>query len=409
MNLPMRGFRERREAQALQDALERYERALGEGVDAGQARVDAGYGLGELARPFVLATSMADAATEITPDPAFARRVAMQIREAPLARREVARRTAPRFRLAPLAAAAAVLVAALVLIPSFGSLPGESLYAVKGAAEDARVWFASGPREARIRLSLANERFEEVEQLIDNSHVRVMGGPGILAAAVDLTDIDDPALAQLIEGALRNAGEQLEAAAQILTEEPATQQDLDDLVEVTTRGRTLATEVADELPNREQPPVYRAAVRLAKIEAKAKAAQQQQTDRTAEPTLEPCPTPSASPSPSPTPEPADGTPTPSASPTLTPGVDETQPTPTPTPEASTNPSTDPCATTEPTATPSPTPATDGTDASTAPSPTTPTDQQASTVDETDDGEPSSVSEEPRETHRRPLSPFGQQA
>jgi hypothetical protein len=404
----MRGFRERREAQALQDALERYERALGDGVDAGQARSDAGRGLGELNRPFALATSMAHAATEITPDPAFARRVAMQIREAPVARREVARRLAPRFRFAPFAAAAAVLVAALVLIPSFGSLPGESLYAVKGAAEDARVWFASGPREARIRLSLASKRFEEVEQLIDNSRVRVMGGPGILAVGMDLTDIDDPALARLIEGALRNAGEQLEAAAQILTEAPARQEDLDDLVAVTTRGRTLATEVADELPNPEQPPVLRTAVTLARIEAKAKAAQM--TNRAeAEPTLEPCPTPSASPSPSPSPTPAEPDATPTPTPTLTPGTDETEPTPSPTPEASESPSSDACVTAEPTATPSPTPAADGTDASTEPSPAAPSEEQAATVDESDDGEPSSVSEEPRETDRRTLSPFGGRA
>ena len=249
------------------------------------------------------------------------------------ARRDAAPRTAqvapPRGRPAPSAPRFSVrsarcrrsgLAAAVVLIPSFGALPGEPLYAVKGPSEDARVWFASGPREARIRLSLANERFEEVEQLIDNSHVRVMGGPGVLAARVDLTDIDDPALAHLIEGALRNAGEQLEAAARSSPRSRPTQQDLDDLVEVTTRGRTLATDVADELPNREQPPVCRAAVRLAKIEAKAKAAQQQhdRADRRADAGAVPVAV-RRSPSPSPTPDAADGTPTPSPSPTLTPG------------------------------------------------------------------------------------------
>ncbi len=405
MNRPLRGFRERRQAQSLQDALERYERALGEGVDVDQAHADAGRDLGELGRPFVLATSMAQAATEIAPDPAFARRVAMQIRHAPVNRREVVRHAAPRFRLAPLAAAAAVVAAALVLIPSLGSLPGEPLYAVKGAAEDARVWFARGPAEARVRLSLASKRFEEVEQLIADTRVQVMGGPGVLAAAVNLADIDDPALARLIEGALRNAGEQLEAAAEILTETPAPQEDLDALVEVTTRGRALANDVADDLPNLEQPPVRRAAVKLAKIEAKAKAAQMTSKD-TEEPSPEPCPTASASPTPSSTPN-ADATTSPT--PTLTPGTDETEPTASPTPEASASPSPSPCATSEPRPTPSPSPAPDGTDASTAPSPAAPSDDQAATVDESDDGEASSVSEEPRESHRRPFAPFGGQA
>jgi hypothetical protein len=270
---------------------------------------------------------------------------------------------------------------------------------VKGAAEDTRVWFASGPREARIRLSLANERFEEVEQLIDDSRVRVLGGPGVLAAGVNLADINDPELARLIEGALRNAGEQLEAAAKILTEEPAPKEDLDALVQVTTRGRALATDVADELPNPEQPPVLRAAVRLAKIEAKAKAAQKtaQVSD---EPTPEPCPTPSATPAPSPSPE--TGSESPSPSPTLTPGPDGTEPTTTPSPTPSPTPSG--CATPEPTPSPTPTvePETSG-----EPTPSAPSDQQSATVDDADDGEDNSgVSEEPRETDRRPLSPFG---
>ena len=405
MKRPLRGFRERRQADALQEALERFEAARRAGVGAGQARADAAPGPDELSRPFVLATSMADAAVDVVPDAAFIRRVAMQIRETPLPARPVARRAPARFRFTPLAAAAAVVAAAVVLIPSFGALPGEPLYAVKGAAEDARVWFARGPAEARMRLGLANTRFEEVEQLIENSRVRVMGGPGVLAAALNVDDMADPELARLIEGALRDAGEQLEAAAEILTTTPAPREDLDALVAVTTRGRALATDVAEELPNPEQPPVLRAAVKLAKIEAKAKAAQMT-AEVTEEPTPEPCSTPSPTPSPSPTPPPSEATPSPSPSPTLTPGVDGTEATPSS--ELTASPSTTPCGTAEPSPSPSPSPASEGTDASTAPSPSGPADDR-STADDTDGGEQSSVSQEPQETHRRPLSPFGQQA
>lgn len=400
----MRGFRQRREAHALQEALERFENARAQGIDAAQARIDAGRDLGDLDRAFALATSMADASAEIGPDAAFARRVAMQLREAPVARRADTRRAAPRFRLAPLAAAAAVVTAALVLIPSFQALPGDPLYGVKGAAEDARVWFSSGPREARIRLSLANERFEEVEQLIANSRLQVMGGaPGVVAAGVTTTEIDDPELARLIEEALRSAGEQLEAAAEILTEAPAPKEDIDALVQVTTRGRTLATDVAEELADTDRRPVLRAAVTLAKVEAKAKAAQQT-AEVAAEPSPTPCPTPSASASPSATPD--DATRSPEASPTLTPPPGEDPATETASEEPAASPSATPCASDE--ATPSPAPTVEP-EPSAAPTPTPGPDDQAATVDETDDGEPSSVSEEPNETHRRPLSPFGGQA
>jgi hypothetical protein len=405
MKQPLRGFRERREAQALQDALERYERAVGLGTDAASARSEAARDLGPLARPFALATSMAGAAAPISPDAAFARRVAMQLRSAQVAPRAAVRRRAPFLGFAPLAAAAAVVAAAVVLIPSFGALPGQPLYSVKGMSEDARVWFASGSHEARVRLSLANERFGEVEELIEASRVRVMGGPGLLAAGVTTTDTDDPELAHLIEAALRNAGEQLEAAAEILTEAPAEQADLDTLVEVTTRGRQLATNVAEDLPNPEQPPVLRAAVKLAKIEAKAKAAQM--TAQVAEPSPEPCPSPTPTPSPSPTPD-ASATPTPTPTPTATPATEETEraPATTDSSAAASEEAASPCPSVEPT--PSPTPTVEP-EPSAEPTPTTPTEEQSATVDENDDGEPSDVAEEPEETHRRPLSPFGERA
>jgi hypothetical protein len=402
MERRLRGFRERRQAQTLQEALERYERALRGGTDPAQARSAAGAGLEELARPFVLATSIADAAAHVEPDAAFARRVAMQLRSAQVVARPATRRRAPRFGFAPLAAAAAVVAAALVLIPSLRALPGEPLYAFKGAAEDARVWFATGPDEARVRLSLANQRFEEVEELIDRSRIQVMGSPGVYAATISVTEISDPELARLIEGALRDAGEQLEVAAEILTEEEVPQQeDLDALVEVTSRGRALADDVAEELPNTEQRPVQRAAVKLAKIEAKAKAAQHTSQ---AEPTPEPCPTPTPTPTPSPTPD-ASATPTPT--PTLTPGLDETEPSPAADDSATASAEQeDACATPEPTPSPTPSPEPDP---SAEPSPSAPAQEQSATVEQTDDGEPSDVAEEPQDDRRSPLSPFGERA
>jgi hypothetical protein len=408
MERPLRGFRERREAQTLQDALERYERALDQGADPATARAAAGRDLRELERSFVLATSMPDAAAAIEPDAAFARRVAMQLRSAQVLARPAVRRRAPRFVFTPVLAGAAVIAAALVLITSFGALPGEALYAVKGAAEDGRVWLASGNHEARIRLALANERFEEVEQLIDRSRVLVMDGPGILASDITVADIADPELARLIEGALRDAGEQLEAAAEILTQEPAPKEDLDALVAATTRGRALATDVADELPNPEQPPVLREVVKLAKIEAKAKAAQ---TSSAVEPTPQPCPSPSATPSPTPSPSPdASATPSePTPAPTLTPGPDDSQRSAGATETATVADEADPCATPSPSPTPSPS----GEPASGSPAeptPSAPSDEQSSAVEETDDTEPSDNDEQaPKESRRRPLSPFGELA
>ena len=148
MNLPMRGFRERREAQALQDALERYERALARGrrrwsgPRRRRPRTSA-----STRRPFVLATSMADARPPRSARP----RLRAPRRDAAPRRsgRAAARCRAVRLRASRLRATRrgrrGLWSAALVLIPSFGALPGEPLYAVKGAAEDA----ASGSRPAR--------------------------------------------------------------------------------------------------------------------------------------------------------------------------------------------------------------------------------------------------------------------
>jgi hypothetical protein len=392
-------LRERREAQALQDALERYERALDSGVAPGQALDQARAGTGELSRSLAIATSLADGGAQVTPDAAFVRRVAAQLRTAQVVRKPTLRR-APRFSFAPLSFAAAAIAAALVLIPSFRSIPGQPLYAVKGMAEDARVWFASGQGEARIRLAIANTRFEEVERLIDRSRVQVMGGPGLVA--VSIADIDDPELALLIEHALQDAGEQLEAAAVILTESPAPQEDIEALVEVTQRGRTLSSDVAAELPHKEQSPVLQSGVKFAKIEAKAKAAQQNAV--APEPTPSVCDTPTPTPTASPTP--AESEPTPSGSPAMTEPPADGSPSPSPSPTASAEPT--PCTSPDPTPTPTPTPQPEE---STEPSPTSSETEQSSTTDDTPDEsqQPSNASQSPEPAHRSPLSPFGQRA
>jgi len=76
-------------------------------------------------------------------------------------------------RLAPLLAAA-VLAIGLSLGTTVGlsasSLPGDTLYGVKRAAENVRLtlaWTATG--RARVRLDIARARIEEVQKLIENN------------------------------------------------------------------------------------------------------------------------------------------------------------------------------------------------------------------------------------------------
>ena len=336
-------IRDRRRAAALQAALERYERLLADGLHPSQARSQAAADLGADARAFAIAATLPDAGQEVSPDPAFVRMFAARLRSEEMSRRP-AIVLRPRFALAPLAAAACIAVFAALLVPSLSALPGDSFYALKGAREDARVWFATGPAEARVRLSLAKERFEEVEKLIDRSQLQAFVGRGgsVTLAAPSLDGINDPALVALIEDALAEAGRQIEAAAEIFIEHRVSSADLDDLVVLTQRGRELVSKVADELPTTGQPPVLDTGVKLAKIEAKANAARMN-TQRP-ETTPAPCATPSPTPEPTGTPD-ADAT-VETATPTA---VESPTTSPTATPEAT------PCTSPEPTLTPSPTP------------------------------------------------------
>jgi hypothetical protein len=380
----MIGPSQRRRASALQDALERYERALEAGTDPITARAAIAAELGDDSRVFLLAAALPDVAAPM-PEPAFAAAFAAKLRSAEYVEPEVATVLRPRFgaRVAPLAIAACTILFAALLIPAFSALPGDNLYALKGASEDARVWFATGPDEAQVRVALANERFGEVEALLDRAQLSAMA-PGLQAGGV-LDEIDDPALGALIEETLAEASRQLEKAADILTTYPVASTELDDLVDSSRRGQELASLVADELPNASQPPVVRTVVKLAKVEAKAKAARmkaQDEEDKAKEPTPAPCDTPAPTPTPDPTPDPADeGQPSDGSEPELTPGVEETpeagsaeeetevgveaDPTATPdsTPCISPSPTPEPTDTVEPESTPEeasePTPGSEG--------------------------------------------------
>jgi hypothetical protein len=352
----------------LQDALEAYERALAEGGDAERLREVYAAGLGDDRMAFLLATSLPDVAAP-TPEPAFAAAFAAKLRATAAAEPQDAVVLRPRFgaRIAPLAIAACTIAFAALLIPAFDALPRESLYALKGAAEDARVWFATGSDEASVRVDIADERFAEVEALLEGAELRALAssGTGLLAAPM-IDAIEDPEVARLIEETLADASFQLEKAAEILTNYPATTQDLDRLVDTSRRGQELATQVSDDLPNASQPPVVRTVVKLAKIEAEAKAAKMKVEDEQNPPTPGPCATPTPTPTATPTTEPDAGTDD-AGSDELTPAPEETpeveqsesgieaDPSPSPTPEStpciSPTPSPEPSPTTDPEFTP----------------------------------------------------------
>jgi hypothetical protein len=336
MNRP----RDRRRASALQLTLERYERMLADGVSPEKARSEASGALtGSDARAFAIAAGLRETGerTAATPDPAFARAFAARLRTAEIRtpRLQVVR---PRFNFVPLAAAACIALFAALLVPALQSLPGDRLYGLKSVSEDSRLLFASGSTEARVRLDLAEERFSEVERLIDRSATRDLAlSPGVYALPSP-EDITDPELAALIEDALFEAGRHLQIASDILTKQPADATDLDELVAVSRRGHVLATRMAEDLPTKGQVPVLNTVVKLAKIEAAAKAARTKADPKATPP---PCATPTATPVPTDASADVAVTATPTA-------VESSTPEPTSTPEAT------PCISPKPTPTATPT-------------------------------------------------------
>jgi hypothetical protein len=367
---------DRSEYEALQKALERHDGLLAKGIEpeAARDRIAADLEGTAAASLFSLATALSDAAAPM-PEPAFADAFAARLRaDAAQLRTEgavqrLARRERRRFGIrlpflqvpgfAYAASAAAIAIFAGLLIPAFRSLPGDSLYGLKRASETARIAIVSGPREARLRLHLAADRFEEVEKLIDRSEVKG-AGPGL--AALSAADIKDPHLAALIQSTLAEAREQIEVAAKILIAapaQPATTEALGDLVVVTQRGRKLAEQVAEDLPVARQERVLNTVVTFAKIEAQAKAAKAEKEQmQTAPATLQPCDTPTPSPETSATPSSpapaASASPEPSVSPTTTPeSTPCVSPSPTPVPSPTATPAATPSQTTEASDTPTP--------------------------------------------------------
>jgi hypothetical protein len=341
-------FSDQRDAEALQEALDRHLDLLGKGVTTRKSGQRVASELqGEAGVLFRLAVGMQEAAAPIpSPSIEFTERVAARLastgKVVHLAPRRAGLRGLLRFPgLGVAAAAAAIAIFAGLLVPAFRSLPGDPLYAVKRLSENTRVAVVSGSTEAQLRLHIADERYEEVEALVERAQLREVG-PGLAAAAI-VEDINDPRLVELIEETLADAQEQIEAAATILIAESTDVQGLQDLVVISQRGRQLVTEIAEDLPTPIKPPVLSGAVSLAKIEAEAKAAkmvaeQSQEPQRA----LQPCDTPTPEPTPTTTTE-APG----SAEPT-------TLPTPTETPQPTTTPEPTPCLAPSPTPTPPPT-------------------------------------------------------
>jgi hypothetical protein len=331
-------------SKALHAALERYDALLASGATPAEARSQAASSLRpDLRSALALATSL-PAASEVTPDPAFARSLEAKLRAQPMPR-PLAR---PQFSVRPaLALAAAIVVIGAFLVPAMRSLPGDPLYALKTSSEDARLLVASGPGEARVRLDLANERFREVEGLVARSRLRSVG---IGTSAAGLSDENvDPKIAALIKSTLEDAEDQLAHAAAIIIEQPHDVSGLDQLLQVTQRGQSVAATVAAVVPHEDKPPVLKTLVTLAKIEAQANAARMTVVPVT---TPEVCPTPSTTPTPTPTQTPtATPTDSPDATPTDTPSATPTE-TPTATPTSST------CATVTPVPAPTQTPGAD---------------------------------------------------
>jgi hypothetical protein len=336
---------DRRRAAALQRALERYEAAVAQGADPQKARAQAARGLRKDATMLFLATGLRDASksdrSKSGPSPDFVEVFATRLRrtEMPAPKRRAPIAIArPRFSFAPVAVAACTAILAAIFIPSFSSLPGDPLYAMKSFSEDARILVSTGSGEASVRIELAKERFEEVDGLIDRAVLQAMG-PGLSAAAAQLID---PEIAELIGQTLKRAEEQIEAAAEILIAEPnADKSKLNDLVSVSRQGTAVATRIASDVPAIDKPPVLDTATNFKKIQAQAQAAAD---NVVVAPTPGPCATPEA---------------TPTAGPVVIDDAVTATPEPTSTPDLAATPTVEPTATPEPTPcispSPSPTP------------------------------------------------------
>lgn len=334
------GFSERRDAEALQRAWERYERLLAKGTSAEDAAREASRLLTPGAAPLFTLGDAVRVSARPPEMPAFAVRMeadlmALHSRVRPLAPAR-ARRTAGSTIMA---FAACVAVVAGVLIGSSHSLPGDALYSLKRASEEAQLAIIWGPTEANVRLDIAETRLGEVQGLYARARTQVLGVPGTNVAGV--LDNMDPEIAQLIRDTLAEAEHQITIAAKILMRERGDSKSLKRLAAVATQGAAIAKGVAVTLPSRDKPPVLTTADNLATVAAAAEAVSQDTRPATRA-TASPCPTPTPTPTPSPTPS---GTPDASATPTPSPTAAAS-----PQPAGPTN-----CVTPPPSPSPEPTP------------------------------------------------------
>lgn len=346
-------YRDRREAEALERSLERFESLVSDGTPPEEAIRAAASGLEPaLARLLALSAGVRLAAAP-APEPSFAATFEDRLRAARVVRRFEPRRRVHTPGLATLAAAACVALLAGVLFSASHSLPGDALYGVKKASEAAQVALASGPVEARMRLGFAEKRLDEVEGLVNRARGQVVGVPGTSVASAVAADFSDPTLAELIRDTLEEAELQITTAATILINDASDAESLGKLADIAHKGSTIANDVAQDLPEIDKPPVIDTAVAFASVETQAKAALSQLEPI---PTIPPCDTPTPAPTPSETPtstaeaEPTEPTATPASSspaPTASPSASPASPTPSPTPCISPSP--------DPDATPSPTP------------------------------------------------------
>src|SRR5437879_8626343 len=214
------GFSERRDTEALNAALERYERLLAKGTSADIAAREASKLLTPGAAPlFVIADAVRVSARPLQ-TPSFAARMEAELLSAHGRVRELAPRrsiqAARRRRSAGamiMAFAACVAVLAGMLVASSRSLPGDGLYGIKRASEGAELAIVWGPTEAHVRLSLAETRLNAVQGLCARAGTHVLGAPGSNVAGA-LDDMD-PHIAQLIRETPAAAGDQLTPVAKI--------------------------------------------------------------------------------------------------------------------------------------------------------------------------------------------------
>lgn len=348
-------YRDRREADALDRAIGRFEALVRGGMDPADAGPLAARDLDPSLRGLLaLSVGLREAAAPV-PDPVFAVAFEERLRAARVRRLDDRRHRRSTPGLVTLAAAACVAVLAGVVFAASHSLPGDALYAVKRASETAQVALASGPAEARMRLAFADKRLDEVEGLVARARGQVIGAPGAAVAAAG--EVSDPVLAQLIKETLAEATQQITAAAEILIQDASDADSLGKLADLAHKGSTIANDVAPDLPATDQPPVIESAVALQALEAQAKEALKQIPPS---PTPEPCDTPTPSPTPEPTASPeATPTATAKASPGATASPEATataDASPSPTPCISPTPETSPVASPDPTSSPEESPA-----------------------------------------------------